>query len=668
MNILNVNDIEAYSYVVLPNDFEIIDESQIIFAPNGTGKTTLFKILINQNKNNCDVYTYDESMEPTYKVVDGKKRKLEINPLSSNFIREEDKKNLEAVNLNVKDIIQTVYPGKTTLQMKKAATDDEVREVITTNICKVYAPLRDEDRKKLEYILPYFDDLRKIILGRECLKSLSEEQKKSDLEMLKFIDRRRIYDCYSIDKHKSDIFENGCPLCGRNDEKVYEDMLNIREEVQKKKFAFFENFEFLDKLPKSTDSLEVINNIIDGVLSLTEKQLIFLLLSKGDLENEKYLEKSIENYKCAEDNLKKYITERDDAYNKMLSSRDTIEKYFPTFYPNSTIKFDEKNKTIIVNTPRNMTTYSEGEKHEIYSTIRELAILGSDKKLVIADDPLTELDVANEYKNVFRFVNLAYEKKKKVIIFTCNPNFINIANEYHSKIFKRYYLTSKYNTIEDHIELKLLEMNFQNNNGQGPYISLKQAVGTNLDKINNQVVSLIFKRATLELSKLDDTRLNAISRVLHYDSSSSIDVDETHIIKNDMLVDLIENFEGLPNYSDFTELARDRICYLAALRVFIEKKIFDYQQSRISKGLVDCFSNRTRPYLTKEKIRIVDEQDDYKITEMYKNWNRSSLMCLKTMLNDNDHPYSQILPLSYAISIGNDTLEYEIKAIKDIFK
>ena len=152
MNILNVNDIEAYSYVVLPNDFEIIDESQIIFAPNGTGKTTLFKILINQNKNNCDVYTYDESMEPTYKVVDGKKRKLEINPLSSNFIREEDKKNLEAVNLNVKDIIQTVYPGKTTLQMKKAATDDEVLEVITTNICKVYAPLRDEDRKKLNTI------------------------------------------------------------------------------------------------------------------------------------------------------------------------------------------------------------------------------------------------------------------------------------------------------------------------------------------------------------------------------------------------------------------------------------------------------------------------------------------------------------------------------------
>ena len=36
------------------------------------------------------------------------------------------------------------------------------------------------------------------------------------------------------------------------------------------------------------------------------------------------------------------------------------------------------------------------------------------------------------------------------------------------------------------------------------------------------------------------------------------------------------------------------------------------------------------------------------------------------MLNDNDHPYSQILPLSYAISIGNDTLEYEMLAYHTI--
>ncbi len=42
-------------------------------------------------------------------------------------------------------------------------------------------------------------------------------------------------------------------------------------------------------------------------------------------------------------------------------------------------------------------------------------------------------------------------------------------------------------------------------------------------------------------------------------------------------------------------------------------------------------------------------------------------MCLKTMLNDNDHPYSQVLPISYAISLGNDALENEILSLKDMF-
>lgn len=667
MNILDINNTDPYTYVVLPSDFEIENNSQIIFAPNGTGKTTLFKILINQNKDNCEVYTYDETTEPTYKIIDGKKKKLEINPLSSNYSREEDKKNYEAKNLNIKDALTIVYPEQTQAQMKKCVTDIDIINMIITNVCTVYAPLEDENRNRLKYILPYFEDLKRVILGRKKLAELSTKQKESDLEMLKLADRRSIYSCYDIEKHKDDIIKNGCPLCGRNDDDVYGDILKIKEEVQKGKFEFFENFTFLGAIPDSIDRLDVINDIIDGILSLTEKQLIYLLMTKGDLELERQLNISINNYKNAESNIKKYIIERDNSYNQMLASKSTIEKYFPMIYPNSSIKFDDKNKTVLIATPRNMTTYSEGEKHEMYSTIRELAIIGSDKELVIADDPLTELDVANEYKSVFRFVTLASERNKKVIIFTCNPNFINIANEYYPKLFKRFYLTSCYNANKNNIELRLLEMNFSDNNGQGPYLSLKQAVGNDLTKVNNQVAMLISERANLEVSGLNKSRLNDISKVLHYDNSDSIDIDGKTILTNDMLVYSIENFKKLPKYLDFTELARDRIYYLAALRVFIEKKIFDYQQMRILKGLDDCFPRRKKPYLTKEKIIIVDKKNDFKITSMYKNWNRSALMCLKTMLNDNDHPYSQILPLSYAISIGNDAFENEILTIKDLF-
>lgn len=85
---------------------------------------------------------------------------------------------------------------------------------------------------------------------------------------------------------------------------------------------------------------------------------------------------------------------------------------------------------------------------------------------------------------------------------------------------------------------------------------------------------------------------------------------------------------------------------------------------------IGCFPVKANkePYLTKEKINIVDGiNDSYKITDEYPKWDKSLLMCLKTMLNDNDHPYSQILPVAYAISIGNDTLEDEIISLKEVF-
>jgi len=42
MNIIDLNNTNSFSYVILTFDFEIKDENQIIFAPNGVGKTSLF--------------------------------------------------------------------------------------------------------------------------------------------------------------------------------------------------------------------------------------------------------------------------------------------------------------------------------------------------------------------------------------------------------------------------------------------------------------------------------------------------------------------------------------------------------------------------------------------------------------------------------------------------
>lgn len=523
MNIIKPNDLKDYPYVILPPNFEIQDEPQIIFAPNGTGKTTLFNILISQNKNNCDVYSYDDSCEPNYKLIEGKKKKLIINPLSTNYSTELSNRDSEANKLDSKNALLALFPNKTIAQIKKVVKDKkDLLDVAESNVCTIYSPLDDSDRENLKYILPFFDDLKKAISDRDTLFSLTDEQKKSDIESLRLIDSKLIYTYYDVESHKEDIEKNGCPLCGNKKDGVYDDIIKIKNKIINAKFAFFEGCEFLKHLPSGLSPLEAINKTIFGITSLTDEKMLFLLMTKGNKDAEAQIKVSIDNYNTSNKKVSLFINERDKAYNDMRNSKTTIEKYFPVVYPLSVVKFDDKNKTIEITTPRNMNTYSEGEKHEMYSTVRELAIIGSDKKYVIADDPLTEFDVANEYKNVFRFVKLANENHKKVIIFTCNLNFINIANGYYCSLFKRYYLISQKNKKDDSFKLKLLEMDFPNNLGKGAYVSLNQAIGSDLSKLNNQVVTLIYERANLYLSIKKSDRIDEISKVLHYDCSSNV--------------------------------------------------------------------------------------------------------------------------------------------------
>ena len=65
-------------------------------------------------------------------------------------------------------------------------------------------------------------------------------------------------------------------------------------------------------------------------------------------------------------------------------------------------------------------------------------------------------------------------------------------------------------------------MDFPNNLGKGAYVSLNQAIGSDLSKLNNQVVTLIYERANLYLSIKKSDRTDEISKVLHYDCSSNV--------------------------------------------------------------------------------------------------------------------------------------------------
>lgn len=277
MNIIDPTNITNFAYVTLPATFEIKDEAQIIFAPNGVGKTTLFKILKSQNYDKCDFYTYNGSEEVTYKKIDGKKKKIEISPISSNYDRESILAQNNKDILSSDRIINLLYKTTTLSTIKKKTKSATILDIAEKGMITNFVPLDAIDREGLKYILSYPNELESLLLRKEELNSLTESQKLSDLEILKYIDRKLIYKSYNIETHEDDIKNEGCPLCGRKDDTVYDDIIKIRQKIESAKLIFFENYTFLINIPKNISKLDAINQTISAITNLSDEKYFSLL-------------------------------------------------------------------------------------------------------------------------------------------------------------------------------------------------------------------------------------------------------------------------------------------------------------------------------------------------------------------------------------------------------
>ena len=170
MNIIDPNNTDPFSYVILPSDFEIKDEAQIIFAPNGVGKTSLFRILKGQNNSRCEVYTYDGESEPTYKSIEGKKKSFVIDPLPSNYINEKEKLAFTKNLLDTKELLTSIYGTAAPKKIKTKTSEVKVINMAENAIIETIVPLEEEDRENLKYVLNFPEDLKKLLLSRDELK------------------------------------------------------------------------------------------------------------------------------------------------------------------------------------------------------------------------------------------------------------------------------------------------------------------------------------------------------------------------------------------------------------------------------------------------------------------------------------------------------------------
>ena len=141
-------------------------------------------------------------------------------------------------------------------------------------------------------------------------------------------------------------------------------------------------------------------------------------------------------------------------------------------------------------------------------------------------------------------------------------------------------------------------------------------------------------------------------KVFHYDEAYTCPLNGC---SNDDLVKLVEDFNGDFQSTTFEELAVEKIVYLTALRVWMEKQMKDNFNGDFN-GIEQLFP----------KIDYYFKHRDMWINNL--TVEREDLMRKKVLLNQNDHYKSQIIPFHYALSISCDDISLELLELKEMLK
>lgn len=621
----NNEDFENINYIQFDNSFniELEEKSKIIFGYNGIGKSSIYKYLKNKYQE-YDYLDYEDTKESFLK----NKKEVVIGARIQTITKLKNEIEQLKQNNDVEGILKRFDYNS---QSKARKVSDELaniqkeKDIVDISI----------DKTKLEYA--------KNILYEEIKKDFFDNYKaineianlKEEMEALKNVYMNQAYQALinSIDDH-----ETTCPACNtkgiHNLKDIFNQKKKIYEESNKSLFGSF-------KFRSDVDKEKQVESLIELASKFNGKEIAELIICDVDEERRNYI---IENLKQIEEKnreIEKLQQKLQDYYNNIKKEEQDIKRYFENRFDIDELKFDDEDNKIIVKFKRNVDTYSEGEIHLIILLFKLYEFKINDSNILIIDDPLTSYDLINQYKTLFEIVNTASEEKR-ILIFTHNIEMINIINSQDSGTFK-------YQYIEKYLEkLFLKDVDI---NATGSIFSLKNL----LDLDSKKYLKLLIER---EKEENDEYH-----KVFHYDNSFTLQDSKFNGLTNEYFVNLIDNFspEDINNDS-FSQNTFNKIMYMCAIRVWIEKKFLEAikeDNTIIKKIEGKQFSEKVNVLLPKNLNSV--------LISKYPNVTRTFLMSKKVMLNQNEHYQSQIIPFNYALNISLDELIGEIEDIKNRF-
>lgn len=616
------------------DNFSIPDDgkSKVIFGFNGIGKSTIFKCV---GKTNNDKIEYLEYGDLNAQLIK-RKDTIVISPNINLIIQLKSQIDAIKPSLNSQKILKEAFgfsnanDAKPFGQRIQTAWKDKSFSGFLKTKADIQAIETSLSGIPPKVFIGAFDEMSAV---QNTQQELNAEKEHALFHVLN-----------SIDKLTTQT-DTVCPVCGTTDLKLKEIIRSKMKTLSNKQSALIEKFR---QANVSLDEF-AINNLLEvyRIINNDVDLKADYLLSGGSASTFESLQQSYTTVQELEAQLKPLVGQAKKSYIDIKNSKSVLEGDLKRYFKISQnhIVFNDSDFTVTIKFVRDIKTYSTGELNLLSFLYKVYSFIGSDKSLLLLDDPVSSLDLVNHYKIAYEIVKTSVSKT--LIVLTHSTEFVNVVNSQHPDWFAFYYLEEANGLISlQKIPFDPLDSN--------PNIIV-------LDKLTDITRFSGFLQALKDRD--EDLSNTSIQQLFHFTLVKEHLDGDPHRFSNYDLISLIENFTSFTQ-TDFYKDSYSKVLYLCAMRVWLEKKLY----SLISNSdtlLQAYFLNQNT---ISRKIDCVLPRNGISVSNVTipAGLTRDILMSKKVMLNQGVHYNSQVLPFAYAINLSLDMLRDEILELKTL--
>lgn len=698
--------VSDYKKLIRNNEIDFSREGiSVIYGPNGTGKTSLVKVLSSE-KGTKVKYTYDgkeytdgsqffvindqnnrniiQGETKDFLLGDDIKKEFElqeyianeynrlctesISILKSDYsVSSSSSKSIDCFSewTSIQNIIKDLMNNRT--KGSKTGVDTYISEL--EKHTQITIP--DYEQAKLDYIISDLSEKNPLVIEIETIDTSKLannshiKEIEENTEAIKILSRFCYKDqCIVCDSNGIDS-ENLLNKKSKNKEEIIKTLDAKTKKIVEKIIA---NISEKDPFRIKDIMLGAIEtgNLSDVLLlkeSIKEYKNIFAnkvikelvqLYKSSDIKikNEEY-QKLI--------NQKPDITEEDFLYIEQIISNNMSKKLQIIRDDKKKIKIVLENKDFL-GIKREELPLSSGEQNFLSLTFEFLKAKNSDKPIIILDDPISSFD--SIYKNKISYAIVKILQNKKRVILTHNVDLLRLLDGQFKKCFRLFLFNNTENEENGFIAL--------NSDERDMLINLDELLKTFREKIYEHIkdvelflISLIpFMRGYSTIINDNNIKEN-LTQLMHGYKTNTVDIAECYIKlfgnKNNIIPNNYEvNVDDILNKTVDGKEIVDKEKYPLLNRTLIHSFTYLFLRLLIEKKLVLKYNIDTE---SKSGARQLGQIISKAFPENSKNSddikNRVFLTTKKTLLNEFNHFEGNMSIFQPAIDITDHMLEKE---------